>query len=128
MQVTAVVILVVALVALWFRFSPELGSQRLKSPIGSPYHAVSIECETGTCNAVQQIEGNRFLSSEAPLLPLPDCASEPCNCKYVHHEDRRGVKKDRRSSIALIGKTPQLFVGPRRRFIDGRRRSDWRSS
>ena len=42
------------------------------------------------------MEGRRFLSSAAPRLPLAECDSLECNCKFVHHKDRR-TGKDRRN-------------------------------
>ncbi len=74
------------------------------SPKPSPYRAVSIRPSVvGACEAVRDIEHQRFLSSEAPLLPLPDC-SDPngCRCKYKHWDDRR-QEEDRRTPFRGIG-------------------------
>jgi len=74
------------------------------NPKQSPYRAVSIyPSAVGSCEACRAIEGQRFLTSEAPLLPLPDC-SDPngCRCKYKHWEDRR-QEDDRRAPFRGIG-------------------------
>ena len=42
--------------------------------------------------------GRRFLSSAATKLPLPGCDVLECNCRFVHHKDRR-LGHDRRSAF-----------------------------
>lgn len=37
----------------------------------------------------------RFLSGDAPRLPLPSCGAPTCNCRYVHHGDRRDAEEGR---------------------------------
>jgi hypothetical protein len=55
-----------------------------------PWHAVSIVSRSTTCDAVLMRRGQRFLSREAPRLPLPECdRSETCRCVYRHYPDRR---------------------------------------
>lgn len=66
------------------------------------YHAVSIKFTSNACNAAHEMEGRRFLSSAAPRLPLPECDVLECNCRFVHHQDRR-VVKDRRSPFGPSG-------------------------
>ena len=65
----------------------------------NPYHAVSIEPGPKACAEVRKIEGTRFLASKPPMLPLRDCGSPSCQCRYVHHNDRRNVR-DRRVNFA----------------------------
>ena len=48
------------------------------------------------------MEGRRFLSTAAPLLPLPECEVLDCKCRFVHHKDRR-ASKDRRSPFGPSG-------------------------
>ncbi len=57
----------------------------------NPWHAVSIQGgDGGRCEAARSLAGRRFLSSEAPALPLPDCdRPETCRCRYRKHGDRR---------------------------------------
>lgn len=55
----------------------------------SAFHAVSMRYSMDACDAAKALTGHRFLSSEAPRLPLPGCDSVNCRCKYAHHADRR---------------------------------------
>ena len=66
------------------------------------YHAVSIKFESRACMAAKTMEGQRYLSSEAPRLPLPDCDVTECLCHFAHHKDRR-VSKDRRNVFNASG-------------------------
>lgn len=55
-----------------------------------PWHSVSIVSSVTTCKAALQCRGKRYLSREAPRLPLTDCdRTEACRCIYRHHSDRR---------------------------------------
>ena len=62
----------------------------------SAYHAVSLRYSMNACDAAKALTGHRFLSREAPQLPLPGCDSLSCRCKYLHHADRRSGE-DRRT-------------------------------
>ncbi len=66
------------------------------------YHAVSIKFDSRACMAAKTMEGQRYLSSEAPRLPLPDCDVTECLCHFAHHKDRR-VSKDRRNVFSASG-------------------------
>ena len=66
------------------------------------YHSVSIKAGLHKCSAVQELEGVRIMSAEAPRLPLPDCDVDDCSCRYVHHDERR-VAGDRRSPFSAGG-------------------------
>ena len=66
------------------------------------YHAVSIRFESNACKAARDMEGRRFLSSAAPRLPLPECDVLECNCRFIHHKDRRSGR-DRRSPFGPGG-------------------------
>jgi hypothetical protein len=66
------------------------------------FSAVSISSYEAACPAVKELEGTRFLSREAPLLPLGDCTSSRCHCKYTHHGDRR-AGYERREWLNLGG-------------------------
>jgi hypothetical protein len=55
------------------------------------WHAVSVVPKGASCEAAHAIRGNRFLSAEAPRLPLVQCTNpKSCVCAYKHYEDRRG--------------------------------------
>lgn len=54
------------------------------------WHAVSVKPGPGACNVADNGRDRRWLSREAPMLPLPGCSRpESCRCTYQHHEDRR---------------------------------------
>jgi hypothetical protein len=54
------------------------------------WHAVSVKPGGGACNAAVSGKNRRWLSREAPLLPLPGCTRpDACQCTYNHHDDRR---------------------------------------
>jgi hypothetical protein len=63
---------------------------------GSAYQAVSIHCYEGACAEAQAIQGTRYLTAEAPVIPLATCKADKCRCVYQHHEDRRSGERDRR--------------------------------
>jgi len=85
------------------------------------YQAVSIQHGTRCCQAVQQFDGRRFLSMEAPHLPLAGCSNpDHCQCRYAHHTDRR---EDARRDTD-IGLPDRFFHGPNRRQRAGRRAND----
>lgn len=71
-----------------------------------PWHAVSIAAAEPGCPEAEAMKGRRFLSNEAPRLPLPGC-SQPwaCRCVYRHHADRRATP--RRASDRSGLRTPR---------------------
>jgi len=60
------------------------------------FHAVSLKSLSSACDAAKAMEGERFLSTEAPNIPLAECDATSCKCRYVHHKDRRATE-DRRN-------------------------------
>jgi hypothetical protein len=85
------------------------------------WHAVSIAAREGACEQAQQLAGKRFLSAEAPALPLPDCSKGGrCRCVYKHHEDRREGPRRMSEQNGLPGVQPRV----NRRAGRGRRSSD----
>lgn len=59
--------------------------------VTNPYHAVSIIPGPDPCDAVKACAGVRFLSKEAPRLPVDGCGRSDCRCHYAHHDDRRAL-------------------------------------
>ena len=83
------------------------------------FHAVAIKPGRNPCAAVSAVDGVRFLSKEAPMLPLPDCTNPDCRCTYQHFDDRRtGPRRD--SEVGLPSKPPE----EERRVKRGRRHDD----
>ena len=88
----------------------------------SPWHAVSVATGNWCCAEAANLSGTRFLSREAPRLPLGDCsAPQSCSCSYKHHSDRRGLprRKDDRLGLRRGG-----AVTDERRRERGRREDD----
>jgi hypothetical protein len=84
------------------------------------WHAVSILPGADACGACHRFTGYRFLSRQAPPLPLPTCDAFQCTCRYRHHKDRRAGPR-RRSDIGLM---PAVYRGMERRGVRGRRTDD----
>jgi hypothetical protein len=84
------------------------------------YHAVSISAGPSACSAAHRFAGHRFLSRQAPPLPLPTCDAFNCQCRFRHHQDRRSGAR-RRSDIGLM---PGAYAGSERRRVQGRRKDD----
>ena len=83
----------------------------------NPYHAVSIEPGSKCCDDAGKLEGQRFLASTAPMLPLPGCTFATCQCRYTHYNDRRAAR-DRR----VLTHTPYAHQMSDRRTTGGGRR------
>jgi hypothetical protein len=89
--------------------------------VTNPYHAVSILAGARACSEALKCADARFLSAHVPPpLPLPDCDSERCTCRYKHHDDRRaGPRREDASDRGL-----HRWRGPERRRSPGRRAGD----
>lgn len=85
------------------------------------YHAVEVRSSDGACDAARAIQGKRFLSTEAPLIPLPMCKRSSCSCAYVHFDDRRSHQ--RRDVYARTANQIDQRLDDKRAGV-GRRQSD----
>lgn len=123
--------LIVVLLALWLiyrrrnrREPTQPADRRISTSASSRYHAVSIRAGSNACAAAKSLTGERFLSTEAPSLPLPDCDASQCDCRFQHHDDRRSGK-DRRSPFTAGGVSAETGnFGIERRDGRERRRED----
>lgn len=89
--------------ALFGHSEPEAKPAPAKKPI-NPWHAVSIAPGPGACKAASELVGQRFLSREAPPLPLGTCDKAACTCRYEHHENRRkGPRRFRELGVSIDG-------------------------
>jgi len=107
LPVMALVLVLLLLVWLFIRrrqgSTPETSKPTVHtSSAKSAYHAVSIKFSSGACKEAKELEGRRFLSIAAPRLPLQGCQILECDCRFVHHKDRR-AGKDRRSPFGPSG-------------------------
>jgi hypothetical protein len=92
--------------------------------VANLYHAVEVVPGRDACPEAQALQGQRFLSREAPSLPLAGCGSLQCTCRYEHHEDRRkGGRRARDLAVAIDGYCGEEQRDETRR---GRRKSDRR--
>jgi hypothetical protein len=85
-----------------------------------PWHAVTIAAPASACQAAQACKGKRYLSRDAPRLPLAECDTAQCECKYRHFPDRRGSTRRHDE----MGGAPQVRDKNSRRTSRGRRAVD----
>ena len=88
----------------------------------SPYHCVELVMDYDACDAAVQLMGKRFLSAEAPFLPLTNCDQANCRCHFRHHDDRR--HDDRRDPFSASG-IHTTYSGKENRRIRGERRRNY---
>lgn len=93
-----------------------------KKKMSVAYHAVSIMPGHRCCAAAQDLRGQRFLSREAPALPLKECDRADCSCRYEHFDDRRA--KARRARDMGVSVDGWLEEERRKPIKRGRRTSD----
>lgn len=126
----------------WSRYSPRVGvsPRRLGAVpastgshevihLGNPWYAVAIKAGRRSCQTCVQLGERRFLSKEAPRLPLEGCTQPGgCECVYVHFSDRRvGARRTVEAGDGGFAATARQWAaeppGERRRS-PGRRASD----
>jgi hypothetical protein len=83
------------------------------------FHCVEVRKGSHACKAVQELGSTRFLSDEAPRLPVPGCTAGQCTCSFIHHDDRR--EDDRRNPYGQFANLPPLISGERRSRVERRK-------
>ena len=122
LKVIALVVFGAAIAFWWFlaarqkKHQATLASRRHAR---SSYHAVEVRAGDFTCGAAQKLEHVRYLSDEAPTLPVPGCKVERCTCSYIHHDDRRD--DDRRNPYGHWSNVPPAIAGERRTRTERRK-------
>jgi hypothetical protein len=101
---------------------PASSQQPTAKKISTAHHAVSIAPGPRCCAAAREQQGQRFLSREAPPLPLKGCTQPDCTCRYAHHEDRRA--KPRRARDMGVSVDGWLEDERRQDVKRGRRKID----
>lgn len=91
----AALLAVLAVVAWFFMRGGPSEEEDEADSASHPYHGVAINPGEGACRTAQTLKGLRFLSDEAPLLPLASCDASRCRCTFTHFKDRR--RGDRRN-------------------------------
>ena len=98
---------------------------KISTPLKEPWHAVSVVGQSEACPAAKELRDKRYLSAEAPSLPLPQCSSPSlCKCVYRHYSDRRNMAFRRETDR---GRFPRPRFGKERREglqAHGRRADD----
>ena len=92
----------IAVVLIWFYLKrSKVESSSTQKPASTTsksegkFRAVSIQTGPRACTAAKYLRGKRFISTQAPELPLSRCDISDCKCKYAYHKDRRD-EDDRR--------------------------------
>jgi hypothetical protein len=121
----------------WFRRRMTVNKiQRAGSRVGAgehihvtnPWHAVGISPGKPSCAACQFLKSARFLSSQAPALPLAGCTQpKTCVCKYRHFSDRRAGPRRATESDEFqnaLARHRAATLSQERRRSKGRRATD----
>ena len=106
---------------LFVRAEPEAKSAPARKP-ASAWHAVCIAPGERACDAARLLAGRRFLSRDAPALPLKNCDNAACTCRYEHFDDRRkGARRAGEIGVTIDGYVANERRAPVKR---GRRKQD----
>ncbi len=95
----------------------------VSTKVNKLFHGVAVHPrDENCCSAVQTLNGKRFLSADAPVLPLTDCANPSgCRCVYERFDERRGSLR-READIGLPARTHAQVI--EKRVGLGRRSTD----
>ncbi len=94
--------------------------------VTNPHHAVTVVPGQNACPEARALRGQRFLSREAPALPLTGCGTPKCTCRYEHHADRRkGGRRAHDLAVSIDGYDGEENRDATKR---GRRKSDLRQT
>jgi hypothetical protein len=93
-----------------------------RTVIPNHWHAVRVETKASSCSAAHDLRKKRFLSKDAPSLPLPECGNAlGCPYTYKHREDRCGKQRRKgEQSFTSTQKIPKI----EQRQSKGRRSDD----
>ncbi len=117
------VVLALLAAALWFWMrKSEPVEEGVADHTPSPYHCVAVLPGKNACRTAQTLKGMRFLSAEAPTLPLVSCDCTSCACTFAHFADRR--HGDRRNAYSAESHSFTIQGHDERRRRRGRRQSD----
>jgi hypothetical protein len=115
--------LVLAAGAVYWLLSGRAGAQKRESresKAAATYSAVEIRPRSGACDAARALQGRRFLSTDAPALPLAKCTAAPCRCRFAKLSDRRTDGR----RLEHDGLSAALFLPSNRRKRRDRRRTE----
>ena len=97
------------------------GKRAPVSTFGNLFHGIAIEPGSRACEAVRHVAGRRYLSEDAPRLPLDECQCvQDCRCVYRHFSDRRtDVRRDVDMGLPYRHVPGDKRAGAGRRITDG---------
>ena len=105
--------------AIWSSHSNKKKTKSVSKPKVNRYHCVELRIPYDACDAAMHLHGKRYLSAEAPVLPLPGCDQRVCQCRFKHHDDRR--RDERRDPFSTSG-IHTLYSEQKNRRLGGDRR------
>ena len=119
----AVIALLSLVAVVWWRYTvrqkKRLAESSIKQDARSHYHCVEVNPGVSACEAAQSLGTVRYLSDEAPRLPVPGCNAQHCACNYVHYDDRR--EDDRRNPYGIWASLPSTPANERRSRAERRK-------
>ena len=101
------------------QFKLGIESKVVARPQRKAWSCVSIVCTPRACAAIQAFTKQRWLSADAPRLPLPACDAQQCECHYQHFDDRRSKPRRHADRNGL----PRIYNAEERRSKGRGRRS-----
>lgn len=124
-MLTGVFILAViaGVVLFYFTFQHRRKNSADSANSDTHFHAVSVKPGLIACHKASTLNGTRYLSNEAPPLPLPGCGESSCSCRFIHHSDRR-AGDDRRLPFQTTGGLTGSLSTTERRQEATRRATD----
>jgi hypothetical protein len=85
------------------------------------FQAIAIYHGVRACDLARKFSEHRFLTRDAPPLPLAGCTmGSTCECKYLKYKDRRSNQR----RLVDFGAPARMFTGEERRKKNGRRTTD----
>lgn len=115
-----ILIVIIAAVLIWLRRASEqtIAHADAPAPARAGFHCVEVRAGPGSCEAAWRLGTVRFLSGEAPQIPLAACDARPCTCRYIHYNDRRA--DERRHPYGHWAGPPAGLAGERRHHAERR--------
>ena len=121
-QIAGLIVLVAVVVFGWRHMTKQRKPLQAPAPGNTAqkkFHCVEIRKGPHACKAVQELGVTRYLSDEAPRLPVAGCTAAQCTCSFVHHEDRR--EDDRRNPYGQFANLSHLVPVERRARVERRK-------
>jgi len=94
----------------------------LTGGVNKLFHGVAVRPRgDDCCQAVDALGTQRFLSEDAPLLPLAECSNpQRCRCVYEHFDERRdNLRRETDIGMPVRLHADEKRAGHGRRITDG---------